>query len=73
MFRHFRPPLLITAAAVLLLFVAMATLRDAPADITAAVFPPSSCSSVPAPTSTPHSSVATERSSVWSKLPSYLC
>ena len=37
MARHFRPPLLITVAAVILLFVAMATLRDASANITAAV------------------------------------
>ncbi len=36
--RHrFRPPLLLTVAAVILLFVAIATLRDAPSDITAAV------------------------------------
>ena len=36
--RHrFRPPLLLTVAAVILLFVAMATLRDASANITAAV------------------------------------
>jgi hypothetical protein len=37
MHHRFRPSSLLTAAAVVLLFVAMATLRDAPADITAAV------------------------------------
>ncbi len=37
MLPRFRPPLLLTAVAVILLFVALAALRDAPADITAAV------------------------------------
>ena len=37
MFSRFRPSLLITAVAVILLFVALAALRNAPADITAAV------------------------------------
>lgn len=38
MHHRIRPWFFLTAAAVVLLFVAMATLRDAPADITAAVF-----------------------------------
>ena len=38
MHHRIRPWFLLTAAAVVFLFVAMATLRHAPADITAAVF-----------------------------------